>query len=163
MQLQAISQNKNIRSEATTRYKKVASSACKFIKTETLAQVFSCQFLRNFLRRLFFYWTPWSKWLIWLCTCKTTCCLGGCSIPNELNLKKLGIKIHNYALLLEFLSFFRYTAHMPLFFKVILGKGYQYFYYPSIREEVVQRCSVKKVFLEISQNSQENTFARVSF
>ena len=28
---------------------------------------------------------------------------------------------------------------------------------------VVQRCSVKKVFLEISQNSQENICARVSF
>ena len=27
-------------------------------------------------------------------------------------------------------------------------------------EAVVQRCSVKKVFLEISQNSQENTCAR---
>ena len=30
-------------------------------------------------------------------------------------------------------------------------------------EAVVQGCSVKKVFLEISQNSQENTCARVSF
>ena len=30
-------------------------------------------------------------------------------------------------------------------------------------EAVVQRCSAKKVFLEISQNSQENTCARVSF
>ena len=30
-------------------------------------------------------------------------------------------------------------------------------------EAVVQRCSVKKMFLEISQNSQENTCARVSF
>ena len=30
-------------------------------------------------------------------------------------------------------------------------------------EAVVQRCSVKKVFLEISLNSQENTCARVSF
>ena len=30
-------------------------------------------------------------------------------------------------------------------------------------EAVVQRCSVKEVFLEISQNSQENTCARVSF
>ena len=30
-------------------------------------------------------------------------------------------------------------------------------------EAVVQRCFVKKVFLEISQNSQENTCARVSF
>ena len=30
-------------------------------------------------------------------------------------------------------------------------------------EVVIQRCSVKKLFLEISQNSQENTCARVSF
>ena len=30
-------------------------------------------------------------------------------------------------------------------------------------EAVVQRCSVKKVFLETSQNSQENTCVRVSF
>ena len=30
-------------------------------------------------------------------------------------------------------------------------------------EAVVQRCSVKKVFLKISQNSQENTCGRVSF
>ena len=30
-------------------------------------------------------------------------------------------------------------------------------------EAVAQRCSVKIVFLEISQNSQENTCARVSF
>ena len=30
-------------------------------------------------------------------------------------------------------------------------------------EAVVQRCSVKNVFLGISQNSQENTCARVYF
>ena len=30
-------------------------------------------------------------------------------------------------------------------------------------EAVAQRCSVKKVLLEISQNSQENTCARASF
>ena len=30
-------------------------------------------------------------------------------------------------------------------------------------EAVVQRCSLKKMFLEISQNSQENTCTRVSF
>ena len=30
-------------------------------------------------------------------------------------------------------------------------------------EAVFQKCSVKKVFLEMSQNSQENTCARVSF
>ena len=32
-----------------------------------------------------------------------------------------------------------------------------------LSDAVVQRCSVKKVFLEISQYSQENTFARVCF
>ena len=32
-----------------------------------------------------------------------------------------------------------------------------------VLEAVVQRCSVKKVFLEISQNSPESTCARVSF
>ena len=30
-------------------------------------------------------------------------------------------------------------------------------------ESILQRCSVKKVFLEILQNSQQNTCARVSF
>ena len=30
-------------------------------------------------------------------------------------------------------------------------------------EAVAQTCSVKKVFLEISQNSQENTCARIFF
>ena len=35
------------------------------------------------------------------------------------------------------------------------------FYFTS--EAVVRNCSVEEVFLEISQNSQENTYARVSF
>ena len=35
--------------------------------------------------------------------------------------------------------------------------------YLVLLEAVVQRFSVEKVFLEISQNSQENTCARVSF
>ena len=33
----------------------------------------------------------------------------------------------------------------------------------NVSEAVVWRCSVEKVFLEISQNSQENICARVSF
>ena len=33
----------------------------------------------------------------------------------------------------------------------------------ALTEAVAQRCSVKKVFLEISQNSQENTGARAKF
>ena len=32
-----------------------------------------------------------------------------------------------------------------------------------VSEAVVQRCSVKKVFLEISQNSQENTCVKICF
>ena len=35
--------------------------------------------------------------------------------------------------------------------------------YLVLLEAAVQRCFVKKVFLEISQNSQENTCARISF
>ena len=34
---------------------------------------------------------------------------------------------------------------------------------PQVSETVIQGCSVKKVFLKILQNSQENTCARVSF
>ena len=37
------------------------------------------------------------------------------------------------------------------------------FQFLEVLEAVVQKCSVKKVFLEIAQNSQENTCARVSF
>ena len=39
--------------------------------------------------------------------------------------------------------------------------SHQNFWHES--EAVIQRCSVKKVFLEISQNTQENTCARVFF
>ena len=49
------------------------------------------------------------------------------------------------------LSFIYFTIYLSL----------KYIWY--VLEAVTQRCSVKKVFLEISQNSQENTFARVSF
>ena len=34
--------------------------------------------------------------------------------------------------------------------------------FPKVKA-VAQRCYVKKVFLEVLQNSQENTFAKVSF
>ena len=37
------------------------------------------------------------------------------------------------------------------------------FCFLKLTEAVVPRCFVEKVFLEISQNSQENTCARVSF
>ena len=47
--------------------------------------------------------------------------------------------------------------------KVIQGKYEITWVYWRALEAVAQRCSVKKVFLEISQNSQETTCARVSF
>ena len=37
------------------------------------------------------------------------------------------------------------------------------FLFIKLKNSVARRCSVKKVFLEISQNSQENTSARVFF
>ena len=43
-------------------------------------------------------------------------------------------------------------------------KGFLYFFnILHHTEAVVRRCSVKKLFSEILQNSQENTFARDSF
>ena len=44
-------------------------------------------------------------------------------------------------------------------FYMVLGLSFAYL----TIEAVAQRCSVKKMFLEISQNLQENICARVSF
>ena len=41
--------------------------------------------------------------------------------------------------------------------------GHDHTKYKRITEAVVRRCSVKKVFLELLQNSQESTCARVPF
>ena len=38
-----------------------------------------------------------------------------------------------------------------------------YFFLDNKKLAVVWRCSIRKVFLKISQNSQQNTCARVSF
>ena len=40
---------------------------------------------------------------------------GECSLKNTLNLEKLRLKIHNYALLQDILGLFCYNAHMPWF------------------------------------------------
>ena len=45
----------------------------------------------------------------------------------------------------------------PIYFNALLCSTVFY------KEAVTRRCSVKKAFLEISQNSQENTRARNSF
>ena len=64
------------------------------------------------------------------------------------------------------------NTYFPLFLFLFIWKQFRTFTEKLIAalymknelsEAVVQRCSVKKVFLEISQNSQENTCARVFF
>ena len=48
----------------------------------------------------------------WLKSLKLHAVLGGCSIPNDLNLKKLWVKIHNSTLLLDFgIPFSLYRMH----------------------------------------------------
>ena len=52
---------------------------------------------------------------------------------------------------------FPFEAHKNFSEKVCIVQTFK------VAEAVAQRCSVKKVLLEISQNSQENICARVSF
>ena len=61
------------------------------------------------------------------------------------------------------ISLFSYQWLIALFTKVLLRLTVYYYYvtYPS--EGVFRSCSVNKEFLEISQNSQENACAGVSF
>ena len=48
-------------------------------------------------------------------TFKTTCSLGKSSIPNTLDLQKLGGKVVMVPFYWTFVPFFRYTASIPLF------------------------------------------------
>ena len=50
----------------------------------------------------------------------------------------------------------------PLLQGQYLLLDFQHTFFKAIKA-VAQRCSIKKVFLEISQNTQENICARVSF
>ena len=82
------------------------------------------------------------------------------------------IRISFFSALL-FLFCSRWSVHfcwadLKIFIKKLLSQGYEvwgfkFFAIKWSSEAVAQRCSVKKVLLEISQNSQENTCARVSF
>ena len=47
--------------------------------------------------------------------------------------------------------------------KLVRSDYYSFAYNKTFRKTVVRRCSVNKLFLEISQTSQENTCARFSF
>ena len=61
------------------------------------------------------------------------------------------------------ISLFSYQWLTALSIRVILRVTVYYYYVTYTSEAVVRRCSVENVFLEISQNSLENTCARVSF
>ena len=65
----------------------------------------------------------------------------------------------------EFCELKNFVVVLCLLNCFFIGKDYFLEKHPAqIGEEVVaQRCSVKKVFLEISENSEENFCARVSF
>ena len=65
-----------------------------------------------------------------------------------------------------FVSILRKNTYNVFFMIIITGAiimTIAFFYMNQNKEAVAQRCSVKKVLLEISQNSQEKTCARVSF
>ena len=59
---------------------------------------------------------------------------------------------------LDLIFLLRVLLNLSYFLEIHYWKAYE-----RSLEAVVQRYSVKKLFLEISQNSQENTFARDSF
>ena len=55
------------------------------------------------------------------------------------------------------------NADLLTFTKGVINGNLHYLYSGKHPEAVAPSCSVKKVFLEISQNSQENTCVRPSF
>ena len=55
------------------------------------------------------------------------------------------------------------SGRPELFYKIFSKIHCRKIWAVHIAEAVIHRCSVKKVFLEISKDSQENTCARVSF
>lgn len=65
------------------------------------------------------HWIKCHWKLLWY-ACKSTknsknTCLGGCSVLNALNLEELGVKIHNYALLLDYVVLLWWYCIMFLF------------------------------------------------
>ena len=68
---------------------------------------------------------------------------------------------------LHFLPIFfgktRFSSFCVLDFRVSVSLVFSVWFFCLVLEAVAQRCSVKKVFLGILQNSQENTCVRVNF
>ena len=79
-------------------------------------------------------------------------------MENKWTCKTLLNKIFSFPQLRNFCLILWVTTIWGKFFEILSE-----FSDTEIKEAAVQRCSVKKVFLEISQNSQENTCAKISF
>ena len=79
-------------------------------------------------------------------------------MENKWTCKTLLNKIFSFPQLRNFCLILWVTTIWGKFFEILSE-----FSDTVIKEAAVQRCSVKKVFLEISQNSQENTCAKISF
>ena len=72
-------------------------------------------------------------------------------------------KLQNLSQFQIFISLFSCQWLIALFTRVLLRVTVYYYYVTYASEAAVKSCSIKKAFLEISQNSQENAYARVSF
>ena len=83
------------------------------------------------------------------------------SINQWFTAKKFSLNVEKFMLtkFFFFLITFFFQLYCILFIMLIYHDNLPL----AMSEADVQRCSVKKVFLEISQNSQENTCARDSF
>ena len=82
----------------------------------------------------------------------------GTLCTKVLKVKKMSVpKMEGKSLLFDIVNEF------PNMISVTSEVGYNVKVSESILRSSHQRCFVKKVFLEMSQNSQENTCARVSF
>ena len=60
-------------------------------------------------------------------------------------------------------NIYSYQWLIALFTRVLLKVTVYYYYVAHASEAVARSCSIKKAFLEIFQNLQENVCARVSF
>ena len=79
--------------------------------------------------------------------------------PYKKHIKK-PVKHLRWSVLRKYLKAFRPQNASSQIFDLVLNRS---LLLTLFIEAVVQRCSVRKVFSKISQNSQENTCARVSF
>ena len=88
--------------------------------------------------------------------------------PPSIDTPLYGLPLHFYKKILipPFMTFSNINPavkYFTSFFSISIADFEQVNVHWIAAEAVVRRCSIKKVFLEISQNSQENPCARDSF